>query len=277
MAKRNALAMPSRIDPTAAKHLVLIHGAWQGSWAFDAWRPYLEADGWTVHAVDLPGSAHSPQQEASPGLRTYVAHVCEVIRPLAGPIVVLGHSGGGITATQVAEELAERLSGVVYLAGMMLPSRWTYRDVLRACEGEQPGRDFSGIAPHLVWNEARSASRVPPEAALEIFLHDCEAQAAQRAASLLCAQPESGRAMHPVWTPQRAGKVRRAYVECTQDRSVALTLQRKMQALTPGAVRITLDCGHVPQLAAPAELSARLLPLLDGWVAADAALARDAA
>lgn len=256
---------------SATRHIVLIHGAWQGAWAFDAWRPHLEAAGWTVHAVDLPGSAQSPHRDARPDLPAHVAHVTALVQPLDGPVVVLGHSGGGITATQVAEALAGRLTGVVYLAGMMLPSGWSYRDVLRACEQAHPGSDFSGIASHLVWNEDRSASRVPPEAALAVFLHDCEPHAAQRAASLLGSQPESGRAMRPVWSPERAGRVRRVYVECTRDRSVALTLQRTMQQLTPGAVRITLDCGHVPQLAVPDELSAQLLPVLDAWVEADEA------
>ena len=40
-------------------------------------------------------------------------------------------------------------------------------------------------------------------------------------------------------------------------------LQQRMQQLTPGARRISLDCGHVPQLACPQALSDALLPALD--------------
>ena len=62
---------------------------------------------------------------------------------------------------------------------------------------------------------------------------------------------------------ERFGRVPRIYVECRQDRSVTLPLQQRMQQLTPGARRISLDCGHVPQLACPQALSDALLPALD--------------
>jgi len=39
-----------------------------------------------------------------------------------------------------------------------------------------------------------------------------------------------------------------------QDRSVVLGVQRRMQALVPGAEVLSMDTGHVPQLAAPVGL-----------------------
>ena len=58
------------------------------------------------------------------------------------------------------------------------------------------------------------------------------------------------------------GRVPRIYVECTEDRSLVLSVQRRMQTLSPGAVRLSLACGHVPQLARPGELTDRLLAAL---------------
>jgi len=48
------------------------------------------------------------------------------------------------------------------------------------------------------------------------------------------------------------------YVEATQDRSIVPAVQRRMQALMPGARRLSIATGHTPQLAQPAVL-ARLL------------------
>ena len=42
-----------------AKHIVLVHGAWQGSWSFDLIKPLLAQTGWQVHAVDLPDNGLS--------------------------------------------------------------------------------------------------------------------------------------------------------------------------------------------------------------------------
>ncbi|WVM91593.1 hypothetical protein ULG90_16525 [Halopseudomonas pachastrellae] len=50
------------------------------------------------------------------------------------------------------------------------------------------------------------------------------------------------------WTAERFGRLPRLYLEATEDRSVVLAVQRKMQALVPGAQVVSLPCGHVPQV-----------------------------
>jgi pimeloyl-ACP methyl ester carboxylesterase len=248
------------------RHIVLVHGAWQGSWAFEAWRPLLEAQGWQVHAVDLPGNGWGPQADAPANLDSYTAHVEAVVRGIDAPVVLVGHSGGGITVSQVAEAVPERIVALVYLAGMMLPSQTSYVDVLHTLEAESPGLDLDGIVPWLDWNADRTATSVRIEGALRCFVHDCEPQAAQQAAALLRPQPESGRAMRNTLTPERFGRVPRFYVECADDRSLLLPIQQRMQLLSPGATRIAMDCGHVPQLAQPERLTELLLPALDALV-----------
>jgi pimeloyl-ACP methyl ester carboxylesterase len=253
------------------KNIVLIHGAWQGSWAFAAWWPALRAAGWNPLAVDLPGNDASPDAAADAHLAGYTRHVLEVLHALDGPAVVVGHSGGGMTASQVAEAAPERVSALVYLAGMMLPTGVGYGDVVAQCQALDPDFHYEGIGPHLLWNADHSRSRVPAQAALDVFLHDCPPDAARDAASRLCEQPESGRDMRNTLSAGRFGQVPRVYVECRQDRSVTLPVQRRMQALTPGAHCISLDCGHVPQLACPQALTEALLPVLDGMTLASAA------
>jgi pimeloyl-ACP methyl ester carboxylesterase len=234
--------------------IVLIHGAWQGSWAFDAWRPLLHACGWRTVAVDLPGNGWNPQPLLVPGLDCYAAHVAAVLADQPGPCVVLGHSGGGLTASQVAELVPGRVAALVYLVGMMLPSGMSFADLVAT----QPDDDHGGIVPYLERHEAGTMTAVPPDAARAIFLHDCPDDAAQTAASLLRPQPEAGRAVAPRLTAERYGRVPRIYVEALQDRSIDIRLQRAMQALSPGAAVISLDCGHVPQLAVPDILTERI-------------------
>lgn len=249
------------VRPSEA-HIVLIHGAWQGSWAFAAWQPFLERAGWQVHAVDLPGNGARADETEAPTLQGYTDHVTRLLERLDAPAIVVGHSGGGMTASQVAEAMPERVRALVYLAGMMLPNGMRFADVVAACEQADPGADYRGIGPYLVWNADHSRSGVPPEAALALFLHDCDERTAREGALKLCSQAESGRAMYNQLTPERYGSVPRIYVECTQDRSVVLPVQRRMQQLSPGATRLSIDCGHVPQIACPQMLSDRLLPLL---------------
>lgn len=246
--------------------MVLVHGAWQGSWAWDAWVPELERRGWTVHAVNLPGNGCDPNDRTMPeqvSLGLYTLHVMKVVQACSGPVVLVGHSGGGITVSQVAEAMPDRIAAVVYLAGMMLPTGMRFADLVRQCQHAHPGEDLRGIGPFLQYAADGSTSSVPPQAALDIFVHDCEPKAAARAASLLRPQPERGRDMAPELTAERYGRVRRIYVEALRDRSLRLPVQRKMQQLSPGAHRLSIDCGHVPQLARPEELAGMLCPLLE--------------
>jgi len=155
------------------------------------------------------------------------------------------------------------VAALVYLAGMMLPSGMGFGELVRQVQAEQPGRDFSGITPWLQWNADRSASRVPAEGALRCFVHDCEPAAAVQAAALLRPQPEGGRAMVNSLSAERFGRVPRFYVECLDDQSVYHPLQARMQQLSPSARRLTLPCGHVPQLAAPQALTDLLIPELE--------------
>jgi pimeloyl-ACP methyl ester carboxylesterase len=250
-------------EQRGARHIVLVHGAWQGSWSFGAWAPLLSAAGWTVHAVDLPGNGWGEKGAAPANLATYTAHVAGVIEAIDGPVVLVGHSGGGITASQVAELLPDRVAALVYLAGMMLPSGMRFVELSQQVAQDNPGVDLSGITPWLEWNGDHSATTVREEGALRCFVHDCERTAARQAASMLRAQPEGGRAMHNTLSAERFGRVPRIYVECLDDQSLLLPIQRRMQALSPGAHRLSLDCGHVPQLAQPVQLCASLLPVID--------------
>ena len=105
-------------------------------------------------------------------------------------------------------------------------------------------------------------SRVPVEAGASIFLNDIPCEEALALAASLTPQGENGRTIAAHWTPERFGKVQRLYVECLRDLSVVPDMQRRMQELVPGALRVTLDAGHAPHVSAPARTAAALIDFL---------------
>ena len=251
---------------SGVRHIVLVHGAWQGSWSFAAWRPLLQARGWQVHAVDLPGNGWPPLADAPASLDAYTAHVVAVVRAIGQPVALLGHSGGGQTVAQVAEAVPDQIAVLVYLAGMMLPSGQTYADFVRQAAVDDPALASAGIGAHLDWLDGGRVSQVQPDGARRLFLHDVEPGAAQAAIDLLRPQPETGRQMRNRLSAERFGRVPRVYLGCRDDRSLLWPLQQRMQRLTPGALALDLDCGHVPQLAQPAALTHLLLPALERFL-----------
>ena len=64
-------------------------------------------------------------------------------------------------------------------------------------------------------------------------------------------------------TDERAGSIRRVYVECLRDRAISIARQREMVAARPCEQVLTLDTDHSPFLSRPQELAAHLLTVAD--------------
>ena len=243
-------------------HVVLIHGAWAGSWAWDTLLEPLRDNGYEPHPLDLPGVG-SWADGARTGLDYVADAVTAHIASLDGPVFLVGHSGGGIVATEVAERIPHRIAGVAYVAGMMLPSGSNFGDLCEDLRLPEP----VGISAWLQSTPDGSGTSVPPEAAAAVFFHESSAGDAITAARKLLPQLETARLMAPVWTPERFGSVPRLYVEATLDRSVPLVTQRAMQDRVPGARVVTLDSDHAPQLSARKALVTALVDFCASAVA----------
>lgn len=245
-----------------ADPVILIHGAWQGSWGWAHLMPLLEAAGLEVHAVDLPGSGTECVPASEITLETCLDYLGDLISQIGRPVSLVGHSGGGVVATAAGERFFEKVGRVAFVAGMMLPSGMNFgqlQDELKSQDG------FSdGISSHIIYNVDRTSSTVPVAEAARYFFNDCPDDVAMAAARKLTPQAEGARAILPGWTQDRFGQLPRLYIECMDDRSVVLLAQRRMQQLVPGAEVKSLPTGHAPQLSNPTLLADALIPFLKG-------------
>lgn len=239
---------------------ILIHGAWQGSWAWDRVPAAFAEAAIQAEAIDLPGNGTDSTPSADVTLDLYVESVGRLIRTHGEPVHLIGHSGGGVIASEVAERFRSDVRSVVYVAGIMLPDGGKFGDIVGQLVKEDPAA--AGIRPHLVWSNDGKTSTVPADAARDIFYHDCTPDDAHQASARLSPQAEGGRAISPRLTSTKFGTLPRLYVETRQDRSVVLAAQRRMQALVPGADVVRLDSGHAPQLSMPRKLADCIIPWL---------------
>lgn len=242
---------------------LLLHGAWAGRWVWDGVAPMLSAAGYRVVAPDLPGAA---PWAAGDGVTVedMVDHALAALVGTAEPWIVVGHSGGGIVATMVAERLVARQPGsalgLVYLAGMMLPSGMGFPAACTLAGAPPP----QGIEPFLKPTADGLGTLVPPEAAAEIFFQCADPVDARAAAARLNPQLNTSWMIVPHWTAEGAGTVPRLYIEALQDRSVPIAVQRIMQMLVPGARIETIDTDHAPQLSRPDRVASILLDYASG-------------
>ncbi|MEO1019214.1 MAG: alpha/beta fold hydrolase [Pseudomonadota bacterium] len=244
------------------RNVLLIHGAWQGSWVWSDTATALEAAGFQPHALDLPGNGAHPIPFENATFEDCIEAAVSVIDDCAGTAAVVAHSGGGLLASQIAEARPDRIDRMIYVAGMMLPGGQTFSDLVDEAQADDP--NVAGIWPFLERTACGRGTCVPVEAACRIFYHDCPPDDALAAAARLTPQPDATRAVSPgPLTTQRFERVARAYVECRRDRSILLTLQRRMQALVPGALTFSLDTGHAPMLVQPVAFTSLMTTILN--------------
>lgn len=233
---------------------VLVHGAYHGGWCFEKIVPLLEAAGHTAVAVDLPGHGDNPRPIAEVTLDAYVGHVCDVVSAQPEPVILVGHSLGGMTITQVAEHMPDRIAWVVYLTAMM-PKNGQNRSDLAAFEGPEK------MAAKRIISEDGLSSTMPDEIIPPTFYGKCSAEDVSRAMDRLVPQATEPFLRQAETTPERFGEVTRAYIECTLDNAIPIAMQRAMIAAQPCDRVFTIDTDHSPFFSAPDELARDLLEL----------------
>ena len=249
-------------EPQTGVTFVLIHGAWQGAWAWQRVVPLLEAQGHRAIAVDLPGNGHDDTPAGEVTTALYGSHVAAIIDEIAGPVIVVGHSMGGTVAAQVSELRPERIEVAVYLCAFLLPDGESILDFY----GRAWDDTMTGAHARVTYSDDGWLSTIDPDSAKEVFYAQAKPSDAAAAAQRLTAQPEGGRRSKLQLSDDNFGRVPRVYIETTQDASVFIELQRRMHAETPCNHVFTLDTDHAPQLSAPRALADILHDIADQYV-----------
>ncbi len=235
---------------------VLVHGSWHGAWCWYKVIPRMERAGHRVVALDQAslGRDQTPISEVTPS--TWAESVCESLDAEEGPVVLVGHSRGGMVISQVAEARPSKVKTLVYLSAFLL------RDGQSVSEAAQssPNAD-SIVTANLVVNEEEGYATVREEAVREAFYGCCSDEDVALARLLL--RPE---AMAPLsspvhTTPENFGRISRVYIECSRDNAVTPALQKDMYSALPCQKVISMETDHSPFFSEPEELVSHLISI----------------
>lgn len=233
---------------------VLIHGSWHGGWCFDPVAQLLRVRGHTVAAPTLPAMGGTAEEMAAITLGEwgeFAAQHCRSMKAAigGGPVVLAGHSRGGLVISTAAERDPAAMDALVYICAMMLPSG-TSRAEFKSME--EPNPAFDAIISKV---HDGAATIVDPARAAPVFAQLSPPELVAGVLPRLVAEPHGPRGEMLQLSSERWGSRPRTYVECTEDRTIPISSQRRMQALSPGARVVTLDADHSPYLSRPVELA----------------------
>jgi pimeloyl-ACP methyl ester carboxylesterase len=233
---------------------VLVHGGRHGAWCWDRLLPWLTTAGARVLAPDLPGHGADRTPLAALTPRSYVDRIADTVRAEDAPVVLVGHSSGGMVVSAVGDLLPERVAGLVYVSAFLLPAGVTPPQVIRG-DGE------SLLPSSLIVDADGRTTSLRRKDARRVFYADCDDEAAAWALDRLQPEPRVVGAAPAEPQPSTSPflELPRFYVECRQDRALGPRTQRAMyEALACGRV-FSLPTGHSPFVAAPRELAECLL------------------
>jgi pimeloyl-ACP methyl ester carboxylesterase len=227
----------------------LVHGAWHRGACWALLVAELAARGFASVAVDLPAD------QAEAGVDDYAGCVIDALREVDGPLVLVGHSMGGLTIPVVAGRRPVAL--LVFLCAL-IPDPG--RSIAEQQAADRPDMMTSAwreqyLPRHTVLPDGRT--QWPPEATPEIFYQDCPTEAVSRAIGQLRPQgmlPLRERTPLAAWPG-----VPVEYILGQEDRVISPAWSRHTARRRLGVTARELPGGHSPFLAQPAALADELL------------------
>jgi pimeloyl-ACP methyl ester carboxylesterase len=221
--------------------VVLVHGAFADGSSWEKVIPLLQAKGLHVVSVQNPLSS----------LGDDVAATRRVLDAQTGPVVLVGHSWGGVVISEAGVD--ERVKALVYVAAFA-PSEGQSAAELDKDYPAPPGAGF------LTQDKAGFLS-LSPEGVAKHFAQDLPAaqtrviaatQGPIRAASFDEKVTAAAWKTRPSW-----------YVLTQQDHMIQPALQQAMAEKIHAHI-VALPTSHVPQLSKPAQVANAILSAVDG-------------
>jgi pimeloyl-ACP methyl ester carboxylesterase len=233
--------------------LVLVHGAFCGAWIWEPLSEQLKSMGHSVETFDLPGMGEDRTPAERITLEACADRLCAVLASRPDPAIVIGHSMGGIIATQGAARSPERVAALVYVAAFLPRNGQSLLDLTHLPEGAD-----DQVQANIVL-EGDPPVAVMPDNASRYALYDCcSTDIAAWATKKHRPQPVAPFAAPVSIPPGALDSIDRYYVICTQDRAVPPPLQRRMIAENPCVEVVELKTDHTPQLSTTEELATAL-------------------
>jgi pimeloyl-ACP methyl ester carboxylesterase len=229
----SAAAEPAASPPAPpAKTVVLVHGAFADGSSWNAVVPLLQAKGLKVIVVQNPLTS----------LADDVQFTSRAISEAKGPVVLVGHSWGGVVVTEAGND--DKVKALVYVAAFVPSAGQSLIDTVKAYP-TSPG------SASLVADSA-GFLKLPPEAVAKYFAPDLPAAQANLIAvsqGAISAKSIEEKVTKAAWETKPSW-----YIVGEKDQMLNPAAERDMAKKIKATVT-ALPTSHVPMLSRPKDVA----------------------
>jgi pimeloyl-ACP methyl ester carboxylesterase len=234
-------------------HLLFLHGIGGGHHAWDAQLLHFPKLGYAAHAWDQPGYGHSAMVEPY-DLEQVSAALARLIESLGEPVVLVGHSMGGLIAQEayfryphLVKALVLTFTSAAFVGGSNFAKQFVAERIGPLDEGQTMAQIAARLTP-----THRGARSDPVGVEL-----------AERIMGKV--PPETYRkSLHLLTTFDRRANLPNIAVPTlliagSDDKTAPAAIMASMQRKIPGSELVVLEgCGHLGPMEQPAEFNAAL-------------------
>ncbi|MFD0795437.1 alpha/beta fold hydrolase [Mucilaginibacter litoreus] len=239
------------------KTFVLVHGSWQGNFAWEIIKLKLAQSGHEVINIELPGHGAERGFSGNLTMTDYRDSVISQLMRIDGQAILVGHSMGGMVISAVAESIPVKIEKLVFLAAFV-PANGDSLLKLAMQDTE------SLVMKKVVLSEDQSVLRFDQKDLAEIFIQD-----AKHFADLFITQyqdePAEPNRTALTLTAERFGAIPKYYIYTLHDNAISINRQQEMAKFAGIKKTYELSSGHTPQLSKPDELTHILLSIAGNY------------
>jgi pimeloyl-ACP methyl ester carboxylesterase len=248
---------------------VLVHGGACGAWCWAPFEPFAPG---RVLAVDLPpkavrgvpaiGGARSPEL-ATVGVDEFASSVlADVDAAGIDRFVLVGHSMGGLTISEVARRVPDRIEHLVFVSCLIPPDR---ESIIDALPEEVRELTRAAVSEAVAGESGAGLGGLDEATMVRMFCNDLDESQTQLVLAHMGAEAPRAFA-DPVTRVGIPPTLSKTYVRLVRDQALTPEDQdRQIESLraSPGGdVRVVeLDTGHMVMISAPEALAAVLADL----------------
>ncbi len=229
------------------KTYLLVHGAGHAAWTWNKVAPILLAQGHKVEAIDLPGHGDDKTAPEVVTLEDYAKKVVDVANAQSGPVILVGHSAGGVTIARAAERLgAGKVEKLIFLDAFLPKNGESVFSLAAKFLPPTSGEPF--FPDIFIFDQNQITFTLDTARVANFLYHDCSVADIAFAKANLGKQPVAPLATPVQVTNAIYGAIPKYFIICSEARNGNTT---QMAGNVPVQKVFTLPTSHSPFFSQP--------------------------